>query len=98
MTNPEAAQGRQFIAPEAAEDALVRLAKIGGQVQGVSRMIREGRYCVDVLDQIASAQKALDGVSRTVLRNYLERCVTDAIRDEDPLIYDELMKVLFRHR
>ncbi|MEV5450351.1 metal-sensitive transcriptional regulator [Streptomyces sp. NPDC052535] len=98
MTNPETAQERQFIAPEAAEDALVRLAKIGGQVQGVSRMIREGRYCVDVLDQIASAQKALDGVSRTVLRNYLERCVTDAIRSEDPLIYDELMKVLFRHR
>ncbi|MEU0108400.1 metal-sensitive transcriptional regulator [Streptomyces sp. NPDC006251] len=98
MTNTETAQGRQLIAAEAAEDALVRLAKIGGQVQGVSRMIREGRYCVDVLDQIASVQKALDGVSRTVLRNYLERCVTDAIRDEDPLIYDELMKVLFRHR
>ncbi|WP_327432902.1 metal-sensitive transcriptional regulator [Streptomyces sp. NBC_01236] len=98
MTDSETEQQRQFIAPEAADDALVRLAKIGGQVQGVTRMIREGRYCVDVLDQIASVQKALDGVSRTVLRNYLERCVTDAIKDDDPLIYDELMQVLFRHR
>ncbi|MEU0042881.1 metal-sensitive transcriptional regulator [Streptomyces werraensis] len=98
MTNPGTGHLQQVIAPEAAEDALVRLAKIGGQVQGVSRMVREGRYCVDVLDQIASVQKALDGVSRTIMRNYLERCVTDAIRNEDPLIYDELMKVLFRHR
>ncbi|MFD3928318.1 metal-sensitive transcriptional regulator [Streptomyces sp. NPDC058614] len=98
MAEPETEQERQFLTPEAADDALVRLAKIGGQVQGVTRMIREDRYCVDVLDQIASVQKALDGVSRTVMRNYLEQCVTDAIKKDDPLIYDELMKVLFRHR
>lgn len=98
MASPGTGQERQYIAPEAAEEALARLAKIGGQVQGVSRMIREGRYCVDVLDQVTSVQKALDGVYRTVMRNYLEQCVSCAIRDGDPLIYDELMKVLYRHR
>jgi DNA-binding FrmR family transcriptional regulator len=87
-----------FLAPEVVDDALVRLAKIEGQVRGVSRMIGDGRYCVDVLDQIASVQKALDGVTRQVMRNYLQRCVTEAIKGDDPLIYDELMKVLFRHR
>ncbi|MFF3875182.1 metal-sensitive transcriptional regulator [Streptomyces sp. NPDC001978] len=98
MAEPETEQQRRFLTAEAADDALVRLAKIGGQVQGLTRMIREDRYCVDVLDQIASVQKALDGVSRTVMRNYLEQCVTDAIKSDDPFIYDELMKVLFRHR
>lgn len=98
MASHETQQAQQFIAPEVADDAVVRLAKISGQVQGVSRMIRDGRYCVDVLDQIASVQKALDGVSRQVMRNYLERCVSDAIKGDDPLVYDELMKVLFRHR
>ncbi|MFB8128717.1 metal-sensitive transcriptional regulator [Streptomyces mirabilis] len=98
MVEPETERQRRFVTVEAADDALVRLAKIGGQVQGLARMIREDRYCVDVLDQIASVQKALDGVSRTVMRNYLEQCVTDAIKSDDPLIYDELMKVLFRHR
>jgi len=43
-------------------------------------------------------RKALDGVSREVTRNYLERCVTEAVKDDDPLIYDELMTVLFRRR
>lgn len=75
-----------------------RLSKASGQVLGINRMIDEDRYCVDVLDQIAAAQKALDGVARKVMRNYLERCVTDAITGGDPLIYDELMGVIFRHR
>jgi CsoR family transcriptional regulator, copper-sensing transcriptional repressor len=87
-----------FLAPEVVEDALARLAKIEGQVRGISRMIGDGRYCVDVLDQIASVQKALDGVTRQVMRNYLQRCVTEAIKGDDPEIYDELMKVLFRYR
>ncbi|MFD7447063.1 metal-sensitive transcriptional regulator [Streptomyces sp. NPDC059909] len=98
MKNQQVHQGKQFLAPDVVDDAVVRLAKISGQVQGVTRMIREGRHCVDVLDQIESVRKALDGVSRQVMRNYLERCVTDAIKGDDPLIYDELMKVLFRHR
>ncbi|MFF4756431.1 metal-sensitive transcriptional regulator [Streptomyces sp. NPDC002514] len=98
MTDQRTQQDKQFLAPEVVDDAVVRLAKINGQVQGVSRMVQEGRYCVDVLDQIESVRKALDAVSRQVMRNYLERCVTDAIKGDDPLIYDELMKVLFRHR
>jgi|SRR5882757_2106952 len=98
MASPKTEQTSGYLATEVAEDAVVRLAKINGQVQGISRMVRDGRYCVDVLDQIASAQKALDGVARQVMRNYLERCVTEAIKGDDPDIYDELMKVLFRHR
>ena len=33
-----------------------------------------------------------------ITRNYLERCVTDAIANGDPLIYDEVMKVIDRRR
>jgi DNA-binding FrmR family transcriptional regulator len=83
---------------ELKDDLRRRLSKASGQVLGINRMIDEDRYCVDVLDQIAAAQKALDGVARKVMRNYLERCVTDAIAGGDPLIYDELMGVIFRHR
>lgn len=98
MPRQEAAWAGEFLTAEVEQDVLVRLAKIAGQVQGVSRMVGDGRHCVDLLDQIAAVQKALDGVSRKVTRNYLERCVTEAIKGDDPLIYDELMTVLFRHR
>lgn len=89
---------RPMMNPERRADVLLRLAKAAGQVQGVSRMVGDDRYCVDVLTQIAAAQKALDGAARVITRNYLERCVTDAINGGDPLIYDEVMRVMNRRR
>ncbi len=89
---------RPMMDPERRGDVLLRLAKAAGQVQGVSRMVVADRYCVDVLTQIAAAQKALDGAARVITRNYLERCVTDAIESRDPLIYDEVMRVIDRRR
>ncbi len=93
-----AADPRPMMEPERQADVLLRLAKAAGQVQGVARMVSDGRYCVDVLIQISAAQKALDGAARVITRNYLERCVTDAITSGDPLIYDEVMKVIDRRR
>lgn len=97
---PEAScdPGRPMMDPQRRADVLARLAKAAGQVQGISRMVSADRHCIDVLTQIAAAQKALDGVARIVTRNYLERCVTDAITSGDPLIYDEVMRVLDRRR
>ena len=60
--------------------ALRRLARIEGQVRGLQRMIEEGRYCVDVLNQVSSVHEALRGVGRLMMRNYLERCASDGIR------------------
>lgn len=96
---PDGGDGRRpMMEPDRRDDVLVRLAKVAGQVQGVARMVDSDRYCVDVLTQITAAQKALDGVARIITRNYLERCVTDAITSGDPLIYDELMQVIDRRR
>lgn len=89
---------RQMMDPERRAEVLLRLSKAGGQVQGIGRMVEGNRHCVDVLTQITAAQKALDGIARVITRNYLERCVTDAINGGDPLIYDELMRVLDRRR
>ncbi len=94
----EAGCDREMMSAEKREEALKRLARAGGQVAGISRMIDDGRHCTDVLQQIAAVQKALDAVGNLVLRNYLERCVTTAIEGGDPLIYDELMKAISRYR
>ena len=81
---------------EIQRDLQARLAKIEGQVRGVSRMLEGQRLCIDVLQQLASVQAALKGVTKTVLRNYLERCATDAIRGGDPKVYDELMEAIYK--
>ena len=82
---------------EEREQKLVsRLNRIEGQVRGVVRMLHEQRPCPEVLQQLASVQAALKGVANEVLRNYLEHCVTDAIRSGDTSVYDELMQTLQR--
>lgn len=73
-----------------------RLTKIEGQVRGVSRMVEEQRPCVELLQQLASTQSALKAVTKVVLRNYLERCATNAIRSKDAGIYDELMDAIYK--
>lgn len=77
-------------------DLLDRLARVEGQVRGVARMVESQRPCLEVLQQLASVQAALKGVTKSVLRNYLERCATDAIRGGDSEVYDELMEAIYK--
>ena len=83
---------------EVRRDVLLRLRKISGQVHGITKMVEDDRFCVDVLQQLSAVTSAVESTSKVVVRNYLERCVTDAINGGDPLIYDELMRVVFKHR
>jgi DNA-binding FrmR family transcriptional regulator len=83
-------------AEEVRQDVLDRLSRIEGQVRGVARMVEGQRPCLEVLQQLASVQAALKGVTKTVLRNYLERCATDAIRSGDTAVYDDLMEAIYK--
>ena len=49
------------------EQLKARLARIEGQVRGVSRMVDEDRYCIDVLTQISAIRAARDAVDNKVL-------------------------------
>ncbi|MGH9033398.1 MAG: metal-sensitive transcriptional regulator [Acidimicrobiia bacterium] len=55
-----------------------RLRRIEGQVRGLQRMVEEDEYCVDVLTQIASVTKALEGVGLGLLDEHLRHCVREA--------------------
>ena len=83
-------------ADELRKDMLDRLNRIEGQIKGVARMLEGERPCIEVLQQLASVQAALKGVTKTVLRNYLERCATDAIRSGESAVYDELMEAIYK--
>ena len=80
-------------------DLLARLRRVEGQVRGVHKMVEEGRYCVEILQQLSATVQALNGVSKRVLTNYLETCATVAIRSGDEAaarrVYEEITE-LFR--
>ena len=73
---------RRAVAVDAALKSrnLRRLKRIEGQVRGVQRMVEEGRYCADVMIQIAAINEALRAVARELLHNHLRHCATEAIR------------------
>ncbi len=61
-------------------DATIRrLNRIAGQVHGISRMIEEERYCIDVLQQLQAVKSALARVEDAVLKDHAATCVESAI-------------------
>ena len=83
------------------EQVQKRLARIEGQVRGISRMVEEGRYCVDVLTQIAAADQALRQVARELLTGHLDHCVRQAFDSGDEAerqrVSAELAEVMFKY-
>ncbi|MBM3678415.1 MAG: metal-sensitive transcriptional regulator [Actinobacteria bacterium] len=68
----------------AEKDALIRrLHRIEGQVRGIERMVEEGRYCIDILTQIAAVTTALEQVGARLLEGHVTHCVRDAIASGD---------------
>lgn len=60
------------------DDYRNRLRRIEGQVRGLQRMIDEDEYCIDVLTQVVSVTKALQGVGLGLLDEHLRHCVREA--------------------
>ena len=58
---------------------LKRLRRIEGQVRGLSRMVEEDRYCIDIVTQIGAVRAALRKVEEEVLRDHVGHCVEGAI-------------------
>lgn len=72
-----------------------RLKKIAGQINGIDKMLDEGRYCIDVVQQILAARAALNRVALIILESHAKSCVVTAIKENraDQSI-EELMDVL----
>jgi DNA-binding FrmR family transcriptional regulator len=59
---------------------LARMKKVEGQVRGIHKMIESDRYCIDVLQQIAAATRALQGVALHLLDEHMAHCVANAVQ------------------
>ena len=60
-----------------------RLRRVEGQVRGISQMVEDDRYCIDILHQLQAVKSALAKVESQVLKNHAAHCVADAIRSGD---------------
>lgn len=75
---------------------LERVQKVRGQVEGVERMISADKYCIDVINQIHAARRALDRMALMLVENHVRTCVKNALTEKkntEPMI-EELTKTL----
>lgn len=79
-----------------------RLNRIEGQVRGISKMVTEGRYCVDILTQLQAVRAALTKVETAILQDHLTKCIEGAITsgnaDDQRAKVSELITLLERSR
>jgi DNA-binding FrmR family transcriptional regulator len=63
--------------------ALQALKTSKGQIEGIIKMIEDGRYCVDVSNQIIAAQSLLKKANLLILKQHLSHCVKDAVLSDN---------------
>ena len=81
----------------ATKDQLIkRLRRIEGQVRGVSAMVDDERYCIDILTQISAIEAALDKVALGLLDEHARHCVIEGHGGTPAELTDELMAAVGR--
>lgn len=86
-----------FVPDENKVELRNRLARVKGQVEGIERMLAANRPCIEMLTQLAAAQEALRGAGGVLIRNYLERCASTALKaGHTDQVYDELVNVVMK--
>lgn len=77
--------------------ALHRAKILQGQLKGLSKMIDNEEYCVDVLTQSLAIQKSLASLDKLMLENHLKTHVSHGFRSPSPKEHeqhiDELLKI-----
>ncbi|MHB1135022.1 MAG: metal-sensitive transcriptional regulator [Chloroflexota bacterium] len=84
------------------EEIVLRLKSVEGHVRGIQRMVAEGQYCIDIINQTAAVRAALDKVDGLILDRHLHSCVTTALQSDDPAererVLGELVQVFQGHK
>ena len=75
--------------------AIQSLKTSKGQIEGIIKMLDEGRYCIDISNQIIAAQSLLKKANMLILKQHLNHCVKDAfINNTGEEKVDEIMEIL----
>ncbi len=68
---------------EEQKKALQCLKTSRGQIEGIIKMLEEGRYCIDISNQIVAAQALLRKANMLILKQHLHHCVKDAVKQDN---------------
>src|SRR5580692_3463208 len=73
------ANGDPMLGTSEQQGLVTRLNRIEGQIRGIRRMVQEPRLCIEILQQLAAAEAALNRISLSVFRHHVESCVPTGV-------------------
>ena len=73
---------------------LNRMSRAIGHMNAVKRMIEDGRDCSDVLIQLSAIRSEITGVSKVILKDHIDHCIVDAVKDNDEEAIENLKKAI----
>ena len=73
---------------------LNRMAKLIGHLESTKRMIENGRDCSEVLIQLSAVDSAIKAVGRIILKDHIEHCIVEAVKEGDKQSIEELNKAI----
>jgi DNA-binding FrmR family transcriptional regulator len=62
---------------------LNRMSRAIGHMNAVKKMIEENRDCSEVLIQLSAVRSEITSVSKVILKDHLDHCIVDAVREND---------------
>lgn len=71
-----------------------RLSRVIGHMEGVKKMVEDGRDCGEVLIQIAAVKSAVNNIGKLILKDHIDHCVVDAIKAGDTEVLRELSEAI----
>lgn len=78
---------------EARKKIITRLNKIEGQIRGMKKMLLDGEYCGDILNQSLAVKSALGSVNQEIMEMFSNACIVNPESKEDFFRYlKKLMK------
>ena len=77
-------------------DELKKLNRLSGQIEGIKKMIEEGRYCVDIMTQLKAVQSASKSIEANILKRHFEACVAEAMSQKSKVKRDEKIEELMK--
>jgi len=65
------------VADDMKKDIIFRLRTIKGHIDGIEKMVEEGKTCDEILLQIAAIKSSIEKVGYSILENHAKECLVD---------------------
>lgn len=76
------------------QEVINRLSRAIGHLEGVKKMVEEGRDCSEVLIQISAVKSAVNNIGKIILDDHIKHCIAHAVADGDEKALEDLSKAI----